>query len=166
MIGVSMKDCYCFGQNIYAPFSGRVVLCKSSYSDKKRAYLPVDLLHVIKNALTYNPTKTDIYSLVGNCIILEQDGVYAMFAHLQKDSVVVEENQNVEEGQLLGKVGNSGNTTAPHLHFQLMDSLDLLTAKGIPCAFKQYEVYRNGTWVKVNSGIPAEKERISFNGIS
>ncbi|MHA1637784.1 MAG: M23 family metallopeptidase [Candidatus Thorarchaeota archaeon] len=41
----------------------------------------------------------------------------------------------MEQGQVLGKVGNSGHSAAPHLHFQMMDGADWLTARGIPCYF-------------------------------
>lgn len=59
-------------------------------------------------------------------------------------------------------MGHSGNSFAPHLHFQLMDSSDIATAKGLPCAFEQYELFKNGTWEKVNNGIPTNKDRIRF----
>jgi murein DD-endopeptidase MepM/ murein hydrolase activator NlpD len=68
----------------------------------------------------------------------------------------------VRKGDVLGKVGHSGNSTAPHLHFQLMDSSDLLSAKGIPCAFEQYELFRDGEWEPVFKSVPSNKDRIRF----
>jgi hypothetical protein len=50
------------------------------------------------------------------------------------------------------------------LHFQLMDSADLMTAKGVPCAFRSYEVLRDGTWEKVKNGIPSSADRIRYIG--
>jgi hypothetical protein len=44
-----------------------------------------------------------------------------------------------------------------------MDSSDILTANGLPCAFEQYEVFQNGGWKKVVNGIPTDKDRIRFN---
>ncbi len=90
------------------------------------------------------------------------DHVYASFAHLQTGSVTVFVGQVVRKGDVLGKVGHSGNSTAPHLHFQLMDSSDLLSAKGIPCAFEQYDLYQNGEWKSVYSGVPSDKDRIRY----
>lgn len=68
----------------------------------------------------------------------------------------------MRKGDVLGKVGHSGNSTAPHLHFQLMDSSDLLSAKGIPCAFEQYDLYQNGEWKSVYRGVPSDKDRIRY----
>ena len=62
-------------------------------------------------------------------------GTYALYAHLAPGSVAVSPGQRVRVGEVLGRVGHSGNSTAPHLHFQLMDSPDPWQARGIPCAF-------------------------------
>ena len=86
--------------------------------------------------------------------------VFAGFAHLVPGSVAVVAGQRVASGDLLGRVGHTGNSTAPHLHFQLMDSADLMTAKAIPCAFRGYEVEQDGARVPVAHGIPGRRERI------
>ncbi len=70
------------------------------------------------------------------------------------------EGQTVRIGDVLGRVGHTGNSTSPHLHFQLMDSLDVMRARGIPCAFRGYEVERAGSWVPVDAGIPGSRERL------
>lgn len=59
-------------------------------------------------------------------------------------------------------MGHSGNSFSPHLHFQLMDSSDILTANGLPCAFEQYELFQDGEWQKVFNDISIDKDRIRF----
>ena len=71
--------------------------------------------------------------------------------------------EKVTTGQQLGEVGHSGNSTAPHLHFHLMDSSDIVTAKGLPCCFQEYELFTNGVWEKVYNGIPNNRDRIKVN---
>lgn len=128
-----------------------------------------DLFVALKNAFTFDPAKGDLRSVAGNYIIMKcsdhtncSDHVYAAFAHLQTGSVTVSAGQVVKKGDVLGKVGHSGNSTAPHLHFQLMDRTDMISAKGIPCAFEQYEIFRDGAWITVNNEVPLDTDRVRF----
>ena len=62
-------------------------------------------------------------------------GRFALYAHLIPKSIPVRIGQRVERGQLLGKLGNSGNTDAPHLHFQVMNTPSALDTVGLPFVF-------------------------------
>ncbi|GGR80237.1 peptidase [Streptomyces aureoverticillatus] len=84
--------------------------------------------------------------IVGNHIVLDLgEGVFAMYAHVQRGSLAVRAGDKVVAGQRLGGCGNSGNSTEPHVHFQLMDGPDLETARGIPFRWR-------------GVGVPANKE--------
>jgi hypothetical protein len=78
---------------------------------------------------------------------------------------LVTSGQRVRVGEVLGRVGHTGNSTAPHLHFQLMDSPDPMHARGVPCAFRSYEVMRDGGWVRIENGIPRKIDRIRYLGV-
>lgn len=83
--------------------------------------------------------------VTGNHIVLDLgDGTYAMYAHLQRGSLAVREGDRVRAGQQLARCGNSGNSTEPHVHCQLMDGPDLDTARGIPFRWRGIGVPRNG----------------------
>ncbi|ABN07487.1 peptidase M23B [Methanocorpusculum labreanum Z] len=163
IFGVSLKDYYCWGQNVYAPCDGIVVQAEDGYEERARTNLFSDIANAYKNAHYFDPEKDDAQRIAGNYMILKcGENVYAALVHLQKGSVQVTVGQTVKKGDLIGRVGHSGNSFAPHLHFQLMDSSNIATANGLPCAFEKYEVYKNGEWKSVSNGIPTDKDRIRF----
>lgn len=84
-------------------------------------------------------------TVLGNHVILDLgDGVHAVYAHLKRGSVAVGEGDRVTVGQRIGECGNSGNSSEPHLHFQLMDHPDLGLAHGVPFRWTGVGVPANG----------------------
>ena len=163
--GLPLQLCLCWGQAVYAPCNGEIVKAEDGLEERPVVHWLSDLWVVLKNALTFNPEKDGLQTVVGNYVIMKcRDNVFALFAHLQTGSIQVSAGQSIEKGQVLGRVGHSGNSTAPHLHFQLMDSSDLIMAKGIPCAFRVYERWREGDWETTSNGVPTDKDRMRFNG--
>lgn len=93
----------CFGEAIVAPADGRVARVEEDRPD-----LPIG--------------KSDLEHLVGNNISIEiQPNRYVLLAHLQAGSVEVSEGELVQAGQRIARCGNSGNTSAPHLHLQIQN---------------------------------------------
>jgi murein DD-endopeptidase MepM/ murein hydrolase activator NlpD len=83
--------------------------------------------------------------VVGNHIVVDQgDGRYAMYAHLQRHSATVRPGDRVTAGQQIARCGNSGNSTEPHLHFQIMDGPRPAFAAGLPFTFTGGPVPRTG----------------------
>jgi len=68
------------------------------------------------------------------------DGRFALYAHLQPGSVRVQPGQRVRRGQVLGLVGNTGNSDEPHLHFHVMDSPSPLFSNGLPYVFDGFRL--------------------------
>jgi murein DD-endopeptidase MepM/ murein hydrolase activator NlpD len=122
-----------------------------------------ELIVAFKNTVTFSPAR--LRSLLGNYVIMRRGDVFAAFAHLAPGSVAVAPGQSVGNGDVLGRVGHTGNSTTPHLHFQLMDSTDLMHARGVPCAFRTYEIMRNGSWERVEKGIPRKVDRVRYMGV-
>jgi len=163
LFGVPLSEYYSWGQEVYAPCDGIVVQAEDGYEERERTNLLSDLSSAYKNAHYFDPSRDDVRSVAGNYIIMEcGDNVYAALVHLQTGSIQVTVGQSVKKGEAIARVGNSGNSLAPHLHFQLMDSSDIATANGLPCAFEQYEVFQDGEWQQVVHGIPTDKDRIRF----
>ena len=77
----------------------------------------------------------------GNHVIIDiGGGRYAFYAHLQPGSIRVKVGDRVRRGQLLGLVGNSGNSTEPHLHFHVSDASSPLGSEGVPYVFESLTV--------------------------
>lgn len=95
----------------------------------------------------------------GNHVLMQiASGVYAFYAHMQPGSIRVKVGDTVRRGQVLGLVGNSGNSTEPHLHFQLCDANSPLGSEGLPYAFASFEVQGHGWgWKSSESKGGAEK---------
>jgi hypothetical protein len=159
--GVRLEEAFCWSQPIFSPFQGEVVEVRDGCRERDPVHMARDLAVLIKNALTFKAdSNDDLHPVVGNHIILKGEESYALIAHARCGSIMVSQGETVKEGQQLAEVGHSSNSTAPHLHFQLMDRPQLLQAKGLPCCFKSYESYRKGEWEKVTNGIPGRRERI------
>jgi len=76
----------------------------------------------------------------GNSVVLDLGGGrYALYAHLKPGTIQVREGDRVTRGQLLGLVGNTGNSDAPHLHFHVMDGPSPLASNGVPYAIDAFE---------------------------
>lgn len=72
-------------------------------------------------------------SAVGNYLTLDLgSGRFALYAHLQPGSLKVKLGDHVNAGQVLARLGNSGNSDGPHLHFQLTDGNSPMASEGIP----------------------------------
>lgn len=163
LFGVSLSEYYCWGQEVYSPCDGIVVVAEDGYEERVRTNLFSDMANAYNNAHYFDPEKDNVQSVAGNYVIIQyDDNIYTALCHLKTGSIQVFVGQNVEKGELIGHVGHSGNSFAPHLHFQLMDSSDIATANGLPCAFEEYELFKNGIWEKVTNGIPTNKDRIRF----
>ena len=81
-----------------------------------------------------------IGGIAGNFVMIDHGGgEFSLYAHMQKGSLRVKEGDVVRAGEVLGKLGSSGNSTEPHLHFQLCDRPDPLMCAGIPIQFSNVQ---------------------------
>jgi len=92
------------------------------------------------------------YALGGNYVILKCGNVFPLYAHLQNGSALVRPGDTVRTGDVLGKVGNSGASIQPHLHFQVMDCPDPfpLFKNLVPFVLVSAQKHRAGAWQTVS----------------
>jgi hypothetical protein len=79
-------------------------------------------------------------TIAGNHVVvhLRDSDTFVLLAHLQMGSVRVSPGQEVAAGLQIARCGNSGNSTQPHVHLQVMDSADPLVAQGVPMTFRHF----------------------------
>ena len=112
---------YCFGQPVYAPGDGIVSKIVDGNPD--------------------NPIGTvDARNPAGNHVVIDHgNGEFSILAHLQYASIRVKTGDKVKQGDQIGACGNSGNTSEPHLHYQLQDQAAMFSgAHGLPAQFADY----------------------------
>jgi hypothetical protein len=113
-----------FGDKIHSAAPGKVVRIQDGLPEQVPGALPAGA--TVQNA-------------GGNYVVVRIDsGHFAFYAHMQPGSIRVEVGDRVRAGQVLGLLGNTGNTDGPHLHFHIMDGPSPLQSNGLPFTFTQY----------------------------
>lgn len=128
------QDYPAFGQPVFAMIDGVVVAASDWRRDHRaRSAMPAMLYMAFEGMIRELGGPGFI---IGNRVTIRgADGIFATVAHLQRRSVSVKVGESVSAGDPIGRCGNSGNTTEPHVHAQLMDRRSPITAQGIPMAF-------------------------------
>ena len=116
-----------FGDPIYAAAKGRVVGVLDGVAETPAGGFPP------------NPTAETAGS---NHVVVDiGHGRFAFYAHMQPGSIRVKVGQKVGVGQVIGLLGNTGNSDGPHLHFHVMDSPEPLASNGLPFRFSAFSVH-------------------------
>jgi murein DD-endopeptidase MepM/ murein hydrolase activator NlpD len=111
---------YCWGQPILAPAAGTVSSVVDGLPDQ-----PIG--------------QSDPQNPAGNHVVLDLgQGEFAFLGHMQQGSIAVQPGDAVDAGDELGRCGNSGNSSEPHLHFHLQTTPELATGEGLPAFFENY----------------------------
>lgn len=115
-----------FGTDIHAVADGPVIAVLDGLPEQIPGVTPTGL-------------RLDEYG--GNHVVQDiGNGNFAFYAHLKTGSVAVQPGDRLSTGQMLGQLGNSGNTDAPHLHFHVMDGPDPLKADGLPFVIDEFRL--------------------------
>ncbi|MFE1646511.1 M23 family metallopeptidase [Microbacterium sp. P01] len=121
-----------FGLILRAPVDGIVVLTHDSEPDHP-AYRG---LPSVGYALTQRRrAQAGWVALAGNHVLIETDGIVVALCHLQQGSIEVQPGERVDVGDALGRCGNSGNSTEPHVHVQVVDNIDIDQARAVRMTF-------------------------------
>jgi murein DD-endopeptidase MepM/ murein hydrolase activator NlpD len=140
------KNYRCYGTDALAVSDGLVVAVKDG--------IPENIPGANSRAVPIT-----LETVGGNHVIIDLgNGRYAFYAHLQPGKIPVKVGDKVRRGQTVGLVGNSGNSTEPHLHFHLSDANSPLGSDGLPYTFPSFEVQGKGWgWKPTGPNASAEK---------
>ena len=164
---ISSNEYYSWNQNIYSPIDGKVIQIGTGIEDR----LKTNIWNTIN--IWYNATyrfkpeekngRLDIRTNTGNYLMIQaKEGYTVLLAHLMNNSINVSLGQSLQVGDIVGKVGNSGNLTMPHLHINIFDQIENpLKSKVLPFVFSEYEeLQSNGIWKKSTFSVPKIKAHI------
>lgn len=135
----NVKDYFIFERDVLAVGDGVIVAVGNKWPDK---WCKNPLKYSIKRVtnLTVNLIRQGVEfenAYIGNYVIIDHHtGEFSAYVHLSENSITVKPGDEVIQGQVIAKVGNTANSTEPHLHFQLMDGEDYASANGLPIMFK------------------------------
>lgn len=120
--GARLEDYHAYGRPVLAPADGVVRIAHDREPDGAIG-------------------QWGVWRALGNHVVLEVAPAEFLFiAHLQRGSVGVEAGERVRAGQVLGRVGNSGNSSEPHIHVHLQDTAKPYLGEGIPFYFHGYRL--------------------------
>ena len=152
---------YAYGQELLAVADGIVAVTKDS---------------IPENVVGGRAVKIDLVTVGGNYVGIDiGNGKYALYAHVQPGSLRVKVGDRVKRGQVIALLGNSGNSTEPHVHFQVADAPTFLSSEGVPYA-TDFDVIGNcgiagnppaitcsrHAPTPVKGGIPLQNELVRF----
>jgi murein DD-endopeptidase MepM/ murein hydrolase activator NlpD len=139
--GTQFSDYYAYGAAVLAAADGIVTAAVNDQPEN-----PAALRRPDETAEAYGARVQEIQmsllgkgasGIAGNYVMINHgNGEHSLYAHMQPGSVRVRAGEKVAAGAQLGKLGSSGNSTEPHLHFQVCDAPDPMACAGIPVQFQ------------------------------
>src|SRR5262245_60814142 len=127
-----------WGREILAPAAGTVTYARNDVPDNPRP-----------STITYMSQHDPIMAFLGNSVIIDHgNSECSVLMHRQQGSVTVTAGQRVAAGQVIGRLGNSGDSFGPHLHYQLQSGPQVFVDQSLPVTFHNVDVpLRRGSYL-------------------
>lgn len=155
---------------VYSPIDGTVLRAGVGWPDHEFTNLWQTIRIWYNATYRFRPElvngRLDIRPNAGNHVMIQAEAGHIVFlAHLKNESITVAEGQQVKQGNVIGMVGNSGNSTAPHLHINLFDQMENpFTARVLPFVFRDYDLLASdGRWQRQSGSVPTVGSFVRFN---
>jgi Peptidase family M23 len=166
--GTQFTDYYAYGAEVLAAADGNVVRAIDGQTEDASAMQQpgesTDAYNARQQESQARMVAKDANLAAGNYVMLDHgNGEFSLYAHMQPGSVRVKLGERVKAGTVIGKLGSSGNSTEPHLHFHVCDQPEPLACAGIPVSFSNIDILwsdpralQSGDIVTVNTGAKAK----------
>ncbi len=140
---------YALNQDVLSPADGMVIRVQNNIRDYP--YSGTGMIDLLTRDMR------------GNYLIIRHaDHVYSFLAHIKRYSSKVKVGDFVKKGQVIGKCGNSGHSTEPHIHFHVQDHPNFFLAIGLPILFENIVIENNSTQIsnKMAHGYISKNDRV------
>lgn len=161
---------FCWNKPVISPIDGEIIRVGNGWKDNEYSNIWKTIQLWYNATYRFNPKekngRLDIRPNAGNHVMIQaKEGYIVFLAHLKNQSIMVSEGEQVRHGQVIGLLGNSGNSTMPHLHINLFDQMDNpFKAEVLPFVFSSYETLgHDGFWTEAKSSIPKTGTFVRFN---
>jgi hypothetical protein len=144
---------YAYDEEVLAVAAGKVVTAKDGIPDN------------VPNREGFHPAvPISMETLAGNTITLDVGGgQFAYYMHLRTGSLRVKAGDHVKQGQVLARIGNSGDSRRPHLHFEVTTSPRLLAGEGVPYLIDRYRIkLSDDSWQIRSHELPLNHMLVEF----
>jgi murein DD-endopeptidase MepM/ murein hydrolase activator NlpD len=143
--GTRFDDYYAYGADVLAAADGRVTsVTNDQQEDPSAMQRPNETQEAYFARLQKEQGERlakGLTAITGNYVMIDHGkNEYSLYAHLQPGSVGIRVGDQVKAGDVIGKLGSSGNSTEPHLHFHVCDKPDPLMCAGIPVNFSNITI--------------------------
>jgi hypothetical protein len=125
-----VRSYYAYGKAVLAVADGRVITARDGLPDNIPGH----------NEAFHPAVPITLDTVAGNTMTIDLGGgQFAYYMHLEPGSLRVKAGDRVRRGQVLARVGCSGDAREPHLHFQVTDSPKLMAGEGLPYLIDRYQ---------------------------
>lgn len=167
---ISSSRFFCWNKPVFAPIDGKIIRVGNGWKDNEYTNIWKTIQLLCNAIYKFRPKEVngrlDIRPNAGNHVMIQaKEGHIIFLAHLRNQSILVTEGEQVRQGQAIGMLGNSGNSTMPHLHINVFDQMeDPFKAKVLPFVFSSYETLgSDGLWVENKLSLPKAGTFVRFH---
>jgi hypothetical protein len=144
------EDFFCWGKPILGPGDGEIVALERNSPDNSYNTFPAfDVEAHIRDP------ETEMKKHLGNFLMIDHGGgEYSVLAHMMKGSVKSREGATIRKGEMIGRLGNSGDSFFPHLHYQLQNGPGILKPEGLPSKFESFDLMMGNEVKRLENACP------------